>query len=619
MRRTKNRGKGTNVKHMLKAQTILWTIIIAVVVAFIAAPLPVMAQEDGETSGGLIIKAIEIRGNDRIDDRTIINVMKGRSGDAFSANILFDDLTRINDLGYFRTMPTQLKEPLEGGVKIIIIVEENPEFAGFQVEVIGVPIYTTDEIEDVFFGEYTPSVGELINNNDLLEAYVAVERIYRDEGYTAASITSAEVGEDGIIRLVIHEGIIHSITVEGLNKTKDHVILREVELKQGDIFNAGILRDNLQEVYNLQLFQDIEVDFGLTEDREVDLIIKVEEARTGQIGFGAGYSTEDGLLATFSYSELNFRGVGQKLQGNAQIGGPDPDFALSFFNPRIDKKNTSFSVEGYTTNTTNRERSLDDPDIFTRYTTSRRGGSAGVVRYLSNDVSLHFNLRFLSGDIEVTEGPPLQDVSEFARRGLIDGTSNAFSAKLTYDTRDFIFDPSEGSKFSIGTTLFGSLLGGDFDALKYEAEYSKYFLLNKPDEKDFTISPTRFRENHVIAFRLMLGAASGDLGLMDRFEVGGAMSLRGSDVAVQTGDKAMLFNAEYRFPVMNNMSAAVFFDSGTAAQPGDTLNFDNLIHCVGGGIRYHIPFFGVAPIRLEYGYDMTNGKGQFVFGFGQLF
>ena len=80
-----------------------------------------------------------------------------------------------------------------------------------------------------------------------------------------------------INKFELHEGIIHSITVEGLNKTKDHVILREVELKQGDIFNAGILRDNLQEVYNLQLFQDIEVDFGLTEDREVDLIIKVEE------------------------------------------------------------------------------------------------------------------------------------------------------------------------------------------------------------------------------------------------------------------------------------------------------------------------------------------------------
>ena len=610
------------MKQMLKARSVHWTIAVIIAAAVLAVPTAAWAQDDGGESsgGGLIIKAIEIRGNEKISDRKILGVMKGRAGSEFSANVLFDDLNKIKEMGYFRATPTQIKEPLEGGVKIIIIVEENPNFAGFQAQITGVPIYTPEEVSDTFFREYTLPVGEIINNNYLIKAYKAIEvSMYRDKGYTAASITSAEVGDDGMVRVIIHEGIIHSITVEGLHKTKDHVILREVELKEGDIFNAGILRDNLQKVYNLQLFQDIEVDFGVTEDREVDLIIIAEEARTGQLGFGAGYSTEDGLLATFSYSELNFRGVGQRLQGNAQIGGPDPDYALSFFNPRIDDKNTSLSIEGYTTNTTKRERSVDDPDVFTRYTTGRKGGSAGIIRYFSNDLSLHVNLRFLAGDIEVTEGPPLQDISEFARRGLIDGTSNAINARITHDTRDFIFDPSRGTRFSIGTTWFGGVLGGDFNALKYEAEYSHYFLLNKSDEKDFTISPTRFRENHVIAFRLLGGASTGDLSLMDRFEVGGAMSLRGSDVAVQTGDKALLFNAEYRFPVMNNMSAAVFFDCGTASPPGESLSFENLVNCVGGGIRYHIPFFGVAPIRLEYGYDITNGEGQFVFGFGQLF
>jgi outer membrane protein insertion porin family len=220
----------------------------------------------------------------------------------------------------------------------------------------------------------------------------------------------------------------------------------------------------------------------------------------------------------------------------------------------------------------------------------------------------------------VKEGPPLQDISEFARRGLVDGTSNALSAKLPRDTREFVFDPSRGSKTSLTTTFFGGLLGGDFDAIKYEAEFSRYFLLNKQENvNDFSFAPEKFRGNHVVAFRILGGGSTGDLGLMDRFEVGGAYSLRGSKIAAQTGDKALMFNAEYRFPIMANLSAAVFFDTGTASPPGQSLNFDNLINCVGGGIRYHIPFFGVAPIRLEYGFDLTNGEGQFVFGFGQLF
>jgi outer membrane protein insertion porin family len=610
------RGK----EQMLRKRYGTLVIITILIVATMSITTPAAAQDENEgTSRGLIIKAIEIRGNDIISDREILSVMKGRAGDEFSANILFDDLKAIEEMGYFRTTPTQLKEPLEGGVKIVIIVEENPLFAGFEAEIVGVPVHTPEEIKRIFLTKYARPEGQIINNNNLTDGYIAIERLYRDDGYTAATITSAEIGDDGWVRIVIHEGIIHAIKIEGLHKTKDHVILRELHLQEGDIFNAVTLRKDLQDVYNLQLFQDIEVKFDLTPEREVDLIIDVEEARTGQLGFGAGYSTEDGFLATFSYSELNFRGVGQRLTGNAQIGGPDPDYIVSFSNPRIDKRNTSFSIEGFTQNTSNRERSIDDPDIFTRYTTGRKGGSAGVIYPLGENLKLNLNLRFLTGDIEVTEGPPLQDVSEFARRGLIDGTSNAFSARLTRDTRDFIFDPSRGSRVSVGTTMFGGLLGGDFDALKYEAEYSRYFLLSGTTEEEFTISPTRFRRLQVFAFRLLAGASSGDLSLMDRFEVGGAMSLRGSDIAVQTGDKALLFNAEYRFPVITNLSGAVFFDSGTASPPGESLNLDNLVNCVGGGIRYHIPFFGVAPLRLEYGYDMTNGEGRFVFGFGQLF
>ncbi len=597
--------------------------VMMVILVICLLPLAVYAQDEtGEEpeNGGLTIKAIEIRGNNLISDRDILARMKGRAGDKFSASILFDDLKSIEDMGYFRSTPTQLKEPLDGGVKIIIIVEENPIFSRFEAEVIGPPVHTPQEIVKQFLDYYRLPAGQIINNNNLRDGYTAIERMYREAGYTAASITSAEISDDGVVHVVVHEGIIHSISVEGLHKTKDFVILREIELKEGDVFNAITLRRNLQEVYNLQLFQNIEVKFDLTKDREVDLIIVVEEAHTGQFGVGAGYSTEDGLLATLSYSELNFRGVGQRLTANAQIGGPDPDYALSFFNPRIDSHKSSFSVEGYTQNTTNRERSPEDPDIFTRYTTRRKGGSIGLIRPLTDDVSVSFNLRFLTGDILVREGPPLQDISEFARRGLIDGTSNAFNVKLTRDTRDFIFDPSRGSRQSLSTTFFGGFLGGDFDAIKYETELVRYFLLNKSDvEDELSLSPTAFRPYHVLAFRLMAGGSEGDLSIMDRFELGGDMSLRGSDVAVQTGNKAVLFNAEYRFPVMNNLSGAVFFDSGTASPPGRKLEFDNLVNCVGAGIRYRIPFFGVAPIRIEYGYDMTNQQGQFVFGFGQLF
>ena len=161
---------------MLKARLVHWTIAVIIAAVVLAAPAAALAQDDdGESSGGgLIIKAIEIKGNENISDRDILGVMKGRAGSEFSANVLFDDLNRIKEMGYFHATPTQIKEPLEGGVKIIIIVEENPNFTGFHAQIIGVPIYTSEEVRDTFFQEYTLPVGEIINNNNLIQSYQAI-------------------------------------------------------------------------------------------------------------------------------------------------------------------------------------------------------------------------------------------------------------------------------------------------------------------------------------------------------------------------------------------------------------------------------------------------------------
>jgi outer membrane protein insertion porin family len=123
----------------------------------------------------------------------------------------------------------------------------------------------------------------------------------------------------------------------------------------------------------------------------------------------------------------------------------------------------------------------------------------------------------------------------------------------------------------------------------------------------------------VIAFRLFYGGSTGDLPLIERYEIGGQNSVRGTEETAQSGDQAVLFNSEYRFPLGGNLGGAVFFDAGTAALPGDSINLDNMVKTIGIGVRYRISFFGIAPLRLDYGYDLDTNEGQIVFGFGQLF
>jgi len=608
----------TGVEGM-KNRLALFTFALLLAAGFAAFPARVAAQDEQ-----LIIRAIEIRGNEVVADSDILDVMKGRAGDTFSLNQLSTDLAAIENMGWFRSAPEHVLEPFEGGVKIIITLVENPKYVGVSINQIGPGVFPESDLALLFQME----PGQLINNNAVAQGLQGIERRYREGYYTAATVSDIAIGDDGIVSVTINEGVISNIIVQGNTKTRTHVITRELNTKVGDVFNAVTFRRDLERVYSLQLFDDLQPAFEIDENHQVVLYVNVVEAKTGQIGFGGGYSSNDGFLATLSYSERNFRGLGQRLTAMGQFGGPNPDFNVSFYNPVIDSQKTSFSIEGFLTNETDRLRDPEDPEILTRFELERRGGSVGAIRPMSENLTLNVNLRFLDGAVTFLDDeghalPPDQipELSEnqWITRGLIDGASNSLTTALAYDTRDFTLDPSRGSVASVQTSMIGYVLGGDFDALKYEFEVREYLPLTVTNEEISELSPTRQRRNQVLAFRLLYGTSTGDLPLIERYKIGGQDSVRGTDETAQSGDQAILFNTEYRFPLGGNLGGAVFFDTGTAALPGESLDFGNMVSTVGLGVRYRIAFFGIAPLRLDYGYDLDTHEGQIVFGFGHLF
>jgi len=580
-------------------------------------PLPDIetAEEPVDDEGELEVKALEFQGNMRISDEQILAVMVTRPGRVFSPDEIEEDMLRISEMGFFQAPPKYTAESMGYGVKIIVFLKENPLFSSLDVKITGPGLFTVDEIKEMF--EY--EVGQIISANLLVENYEKIENAYRAKGYTAATITNVDYNDEGVVFIEINEGIISEIKVEGNYKTKDIVILREISLNPGDVYDAIQFRHDLESIFALQLFEDISVDYELTDTQEIVVIINVTEARTGQFGVGGGYSSQDGFLATFSYTERNFRGLGQRINFLGQLGGPNPDFMLSFYSPQIDKRGTSMNAEVFLMSSTDRIRNIDDPDVFTKFTTERKGGSLSFTRPMSSTVKVTTKLSLLDGTIDVEEGEITQEeFEEYASRGLIEGTSNSILLGVINDTRDFVLDPTTGYMASLNGTYYG--LGGDFDAFKGVAEYRKYYNLAGGEEKLVTgIDPSRFHTSKVFAYRIMLGGSLGELSVFDSFKIGGADTVRGAMDAIQIGDEVILGNVEFRFPVITNLSGAVFVDSGTAAPLGESLCFGDLVTSVGGGIRYRIPFFGIAPLRLDYGYDIKEGAGRVSFGFGQLF
>ena len=133
---------------------------------------------------------------------------------------------------------------------------------------------------------------------------------------------------------------IERINIVGNLRTKDHVIRREFRLAEGDAYNPLLVDQAKKRLQALGFFKAVEVNRrpGSAHDRVV-LDVEVQEQPTGELSFGAGYSTNEGVIGDVSITERNLLGNGQFLR--LRLGGSMERFQidLSFTEPRFLDRN----------------------------------------------------------------------------------------------------------------------------------------------------------------------------------------------------------------------------------------------------------------------------------------
>jgi outer membrane translocation and assembly module TamA len=86
--------------------------------------------------------------------------------------------------------------------------------------------------------------------------------------------------------------------------------------------------------------------------------------------------------------------------------------------------------------------------------------------------------------------------------------------------------------------------------------------------------------------------------------VGGGSSLRGYTSWRFRDRNSMELQAEWRVMVNRYIDTALFYDAGTVAAKTGDLNFDDLKHDYGLGVRFHGPT--ATPLRVDFA---TGGEG----------
>ena len=145
-------------------------------------------------------------------------------------------------------------------------------------------------------------------------------------------------------------------------------------------------------------------------------------------------------------------------------------------------------------------------------------------------------------------------------------------------------------------------MGGDYDYTKFVFEGRHYVPITK---------------RSTLALRGMYGTVGNGAPASEYFYAGGTDTLRGYQDNSMFGNKVVLLNAEYRFPIGNikMLSGAVFVDAGNAWISG--YNDNRLYTDAGVGLRIVFPNLGLGVIRIDYAFGQDGSRSSI--GIGQSF
>lgn len=246
---------------------------------------------------------------------------------------------------------------------------------------------------------------------------------------------------------------VERIDIRGNSQTLDRVIRRQFRLVEGDPFNAREVREAENRIRALRYFDRVEIRVreGSAPDRAV-ITVDVEEAATGNLSFGASFSSSEGLAGTVSLTERNFLGRGQSISIDLSAGADANVFSFSFTEPALFDQDLAAGFRLFY-----REEDLEESSVD-----RTRAGFIPFLGFpLSENSRLNLRLNLLSNE-QVFLNPDI--TSPILLRE--EGKQTTIGAGFTYtlDRRNSPIDPTAGFIFSLNQDFAG--IGGD-------AQYSK--------------------------------------------------------------------------------------------------------------------------------------------------
>jgi outer membrane protein insertion porin family len=570
------------------------------------------------------IKKIVLKGTLKIKSSDLKKVMTTKQWSLFSyitkTGVLDEDVLK-NDTqlltayyyehGYLDAKVSEPKIDLRDPkrIQIEIEIEEGPQYRLGTIDFKGDVLTTKEDL----FKDLKLKRNDIYRNSAVRQQIRSFTEKFANQGYAYVEINpERNIDSKNLLVHLIFEMekkkrvSFEKIQVTGNVKTRDKVIRRELEVDEGEIYSVTGLNESRDKIKRTGYFKEVgfTTSRGST-DEEINLDIKVEEAPTGALSFGVGFSSIEGVLGSVSLSEQNIFGMGYQGLFRFQLGTESSTFKASLTDPFFLGYPYSAGIDLY----------HEDIQYFDTYSYKILGGALRLGKKLTKRIRL--DAMYKLEDVNV------YNVSVFASPYIKEqegeAVTSALSFTLSMDTRDDFYVPTRGARHSLFVQNAGGFLGGDNYFLKGALETSWFFPL-----------PLGLVLNLRGKLGIIQPYGGKETPVYEKFFVGGLYTIRGFEYGKAgpvyiNGDpqgalNMVVFNTELIFPLSRQIGlrGAVFWDVGKGFDRWS--NLTPLRQGAGAGIRWFSP---IGPIHIDFGYNLTprpeEKQSVFDFSMGTVF
>ncbi len=565
------------------------------------------------------VDSISLKGVSAFSQRRLSKVIITRQSKMFRSftyneEILLDDLNALvlfyQQNGYLEASVTNYDVKIDSSsfkAQIDITIAE-----GELTNVEGVSVFGNSVFPDsLLLQKITIRGGDPFLRTRIDNSTVNLLTFYADNGYLDAEVAPVIRINTETHRVIVdfniterYPFVVGEIKLQGLEKTKKEVVMRELIFNPQELINYSTLLKSQRNIYLTGLFQSVFVrpqPSSSSDSTKKDILIEMKEEMTSEFNVAFGYGSIDRARSKIEIYNNNLRGTSLKLGLTGKVSFIQRAIETSFTNP------WTFGIPIRTDLNLLLEHK-DEPG----YTFNRVGGKIIVGRNFNNKniIFTILNERTKLSRIRIS------NIKQ-------DPKSNTRSAKLLFnkDTRDNLFNSTKGYYLESS---------GEFGWFITERN-RKFIRFNGQCKYFYPLNPLT-----IIGTSISLGLMDSEGGLPfiplhERFYTGGPNSLRGFEYEkagpldvkrVPIGGKIkFIWNLmEIRRNIYKMFGGVVFIEIGNVWLTWKDVNLQKLRSDVGVGLRVKTP---IGLGRLDYGITVDRKKdephGQLYFSMGQAF